>query len=311
MNIRSFRTFVTIADAGGIARAGAHLNLSQPAASRQISALEANLNVKLFDRVGRRFRLTAEGESLLKHSRQLVMAADALTSEAQALNRAQAGLLRVGATPQLIESVLVDFLRHHRRRHPAIEVHLLEEGSMRLADRLERGDVHLATVIANDDRFHQRPLFPLYALAVLRRSHHLSRNRTIDITALVDDPVLLLNRGFASRVWFDTACGLARVRPSVLLESASPHTIIALAAAGFGIAVIPSTVQIRGNVRAVPLVRAGEPLGSWGTIAWNPLRSLAPYAAQFVQELAAHCKHAQPGRKFIYHAPALPRPKTV
>jgi len=306
MNIRSLRTFVAIADAGGIARASAHLNLSQPAASRQISGLEASLNVKLFDRIGRRFRLTSEGESLLKQSRQLLMDAEAIAAKAQALNKAQAGVLRVGATPQLIESLLVNFLAQYRRRHPGIEIHLVEEGSLRLADRLEHGDIHLALVIA-DDRFRHELLFPLCALAVLRQNHRLSRHRTLDVTQLSDEPILLLNRSFASRAWFDGACGLARVRPSVVLESASPHTIIALAAADFGIAVVPSTVRLRSGVRALPMVRGDELLGDWGTIAWNPRRSLAPYAEQFVQELAAHCQRAHPGREFMRNAPPLPK----
>jgi DNA-binding transcriptional LysR family regulator len=162
---------------------------------------------------------------------------------------------------------------------------------------------------SGDDRFHQELLFPLYALAVLRKSHALTRHRTLDVRQLADEPVILLNRSFATRVWFDAACGLARIRPSVLLESASPHTVIALAAAGFGIAVVPSTVLIRGNVSALPIVRGSEPLGGWGTIAWNPVRSLAPYAEQFVQELVVHCQRVHPWRKFIHNAPGLPRPK--
>ena len=85
MNLRNVRTFVAIADAGGIARAGNRLNLSQPAASRQILALEACLGVKLFERIGRRFRLTSEGEYLLTRSRRLLVDADSLSVEAEAL----------------------------------------------------------------------------------------------------------------------------------------------------------------------------------------------------------------------------------
>ena len=308
MNLRSLRTFVAIADAGGIARASAHLNLSQPAASRQISGLEARLNVRLFDRIGRRFRLTAEGESLLKQSRKLLMEAEALTVQAQALNKAQVGLLRVGTTPQLIESLLVDFLAQYQRRHTGIEVHLIEEGSLRLADRLEHGDVHLGLVIA-DDRFRHEVLFPLCALAVLPENHRLSRKRTVDVTQLSNEAILLLNQRFASRGWFDQACSLERVRPNVILESASPHTIIALAGAGFGIAIVPSTVALRSGVRALPIVRGSELLGDWGTIGWHPRRSLPRYAEEFVQELAAHCQRAYPGRKFMRNAPPLPPPK--
>ncbi len=295
MNLRQLRTFLAIADAGGIARAGARLNLSQPAASRQILSLEADLGVKLFDRIGRRIRLTSEGEYLLGRSRRLLMEADSLTEGAQALQKGSAGLLRVGATPQAIESTLAVFLPHYRRRHPGIEVHLVEDGALHLADRLARGDVHLA-LVPSDERFRQQPLFPIYVLAVLSETHRLSRHRTLDILSLTDEPVLLLNRSFATREWFDSACGVARIRPRVLFESAAAHTIIALAGARYGIAVVPSNVLIpRGGVRARPLVRHGMALGSWATVAWDPLRNLTAYAEQFVEELVTQCRRAHPG----------------
>ena len=64
MNFRHLRAFVAIADNGGFARAAARLNLSQPALSRQIHALETDLGTPLFDRIGRRVKLTSQGEDL-------------------------------------------------------------------------------------------------------------------------------------------------------------------------------------------------------------------------------------------------------
>ena len=65
MNLHFLRTFVAIADNAGVARAAARLNLTQSAASRQIQALENELGVQLFARIGRNVRLTREGEDLL------------------------------------------------------------------------------------------------------------------------------------------------------------------------------------------------------------------------------------------------------
>src|SRR4051794_34509342 len=62
MKLSQLRTFVAIAEHGGFARGAARLNLTQPATSRQISSLESELGVPLFDRIGRRIRLTSEGE---------------------------------------------------------------------------------------------------------------------------------------------------------------------------------------------------------------------------------------------------------
>src|SRR3546814_12393584 len=72
MNLRNLRAFVAIVDAGGVHRAAAQVNLSQPALSRQIRALEIELGVPLFDRIGRRVQLTSEGEDLLWRSSRLL-----------------------------------------------------------------------------------------------------------------------------------------------------------------------------------------------------------------------------------------------
>ena len=100
VDLRHVRAFVAIADAGGFARATARLNLSQPAISRQISALEAELGVRLFDRVGRHIQLTSEGEDILRRARRLLLEADSLGERARALKHGEGGVLRVGATPQ-------------------------------------------------------------------------------------------------------------------------------------------------------------------------------------------------------------------
>src|SRR5262245_10558103 len=125
MNLRYLRTFVDIAEAGSIARAGARLAVSQPAASRQVLALEAELGVQLFDRIGRRLRLTSEGEDLLRHSRRLLTEADLLNARARALKRGDTGILRVGATPMVIENTLSRFLHQYQRGHPGVEVHFV------------------------------------------------------------------------------------------------------------------------------------------------------------------------------------------
>ena len=304
MNLRQLRTFVYIADAGGIARAGSRLNLSQPAASRQILALEADLGVRLFDRSGRRFCLTSEGEDLLRQSRRLLMDADSLGARARALKGGDTGILRVGATPMAVESTLSPFLARYRRRHPGVEVHFVEDGGIRLLDLLDDGDIHLGLIVP-DERFQSRPLYPVYDIAVLWNKHRLSRRRTLDVNEIAQEPLLLLHRSFGSRQWFEAACSAAHIRPRVLMESAAPHSIIALAAVGYGIAVVPSTAVVpSGGVRAVPLLHRGAPVGKPMTIAWHPQRTLAPYAERFVEELAAYCRGHYPGRKVIRRAPS-------
>jgi len=309
MNLRHLRTFVVVAEAGGFAAASAKLHLSQSAASRQIQALEADLRVKLFDRIGRRVHLTSEGEDLLRRSRLLLAEVESLAERARALEKGENGILRVGATPQVIENTLAPFLGPYRRHHPGIEVQLVEDGGKRLPARLRNGDVHLVLTVAIED-FQQQPLYPVYAIGVASKSHRLGRRRTIDIGELAEEPLLVLDRTFIGREWLDAACYLAHIRPRVLLESRAPHTIVALAAEGLGVAVVPSTVAVRDErVRAAPLIQRGCAIGRRLTVGWDPRRFLARYAEHFIDELMAHCRRSYPGREFTRHAPPLPRVK--
>jgi DNA-binding transcriptional LysR family regulator len=310
MHLRQLLTFVTVADSGGFARALSRLHLSQPAASRQIDALESELGVVLFERRGRGIRLTSSGEDLLGQSRLVLAEADSLRQRAQALKQGHTGILRLGATPQVIENLLAAFLEYYRKSHPGIEVRLAEDGGARLPARLNQGDVDLAIMPHGDERFDGRLLFPMHVIAVLPKTHRLTRRAMLEVTELAHDPLLLLGRGFASREWFEAACQLAQVKPHIVLESAAPHTLIALAKAGYGIAVLPSPASISCEaVRAVPLVHRGISIGRWAIVAWDAQRFLAPYAERFVQEIAAYCRKTFPGRDLIRRALPLPRPK--
>ena len=310
MNLRFLRTFVAIADNAGFARAAARLNLTQSAASRQIQALEDELGLRLFARIGRNSRLTREGEDLLVRSRRLLFDAEAISQRASALKTGEVGVLRVGATPQVIESLLADFLLRHRKRHGGVEVHLVEDGGSRLPGRLERGDIDIALMPAGEDRFHGRLLFPFHVLAVIPQRHRLSSRAVLDVTELADEPLLRLNSSFASHAWFAAACQVAHIRPRVLLESGVPQPLIALACAGHGVAVVPSAVQVhRVGVRVAVVVHRRVSIGRWAVAAWDAQRVLPRYAAQFVEELAAQCQRNYPGREYVRHAPPLPRPK--
>jgi LysR family transcriptional regulator, cyn operon transcriptional activator len=102
------------------------------------------------------------------------------------------------------------------------------------------------------------------------QEHALSRRAILDIAELADEPLLLLGRGFASAQWFEAACQLAHIRPRVLLQSAAPQTVIALARTGYGVAIIPSPVRVAAEgVRALPLVQRRASIGRWAMIAWG------------------------------------------
>jgi len=310
MNLRQLQTLITVADAGGFASASGRLHLSQPAASRQIQALEAELGVLLFDRIGRRLQLTSEGEDIVRRGRHLLQEADSLRDRADALKGGLTGTLRVGASPQNIETVLAPFVARFRSKHPGIEVHFVEDGGARISDRLAQGDAQIVLTSVGNELFFSRLLYSAYVLAVVAPSHPLGRRSSVDVSELSDEPLLLLQRGFGSRGWFDAACHNADVRPPIVLESAAPHTLMALAANGEGVAIVPSNVSIPlKRVKAMSVTYRGTPIGRWVLVTWDGRRFFPSFAQHFVDELVAHVQRDYPNRELTRRMPELPRPK--
>lgn len=310
MELRHLRYFVAVADAGSVSQAAAQLRLTQPALSRQLRDLEGELGLPLFDRIGRRLRLTAPGESLLGRAREILRSAEAMREQAGALAGGREGTLRLGATAQTIESLVSPYLVGFRRAWPGVDVRLIEEGGMRLKERVARGELHLAlgAVPAGED-LRARPLFPVWVLAVMARRHPLARRQALEVADLADDTVLLLRRDFASRLRFDAACDAAGVRPAILLEAGDPHALVSLARGGHGIAVIPSTTLFsRAGLHVAPLMRAGRAVGGSTAIVWDGRRHLPAYAHAFVEGIYAYTRHAYPGRRFARLARSLPPP---
>lgn len=310
MELRHLRYFVSVAEAASVSKAALRVHISQPALSRQIHDLERELGVRLFVRVGRGIRLSAEGEALLTSTREVLTRAESLGARARALAGGTTGVLRVGATPQVMQNILPGFLAEYRRSRPGIEIELIEEGGARLLNLVEQGALHVAmSGILSGTPLERRLLFPIRVLAATGSGPKWRRQSTIDVRQLVNEPLLLLRQDFGSRQLFDAACRIAHIQPRIVLESAEPNSLIALAEAGHGIAVVPSTVRLASQrIRLIPILVKGKSLGTWGSIVWDARRALPIYATSFIEELTTYAQRSFPGKRFDRIAPPVPTP---
>jgi DNA-binding transcriptional LysR family regulator len=300
MDLRHTRTFVTVAELGTVSKAALHLHIAQPALSRQINDLEQELGFKLFDRVGRRLLLTSEGEQLLRDCRGLLSYANAVGERAALLRRGDAGVLKLAASPQHIESVLSRFLHRYARRFPNVEVNVVEAGGRESLAMLERGEIHLAqnllnAIEPNSERFASMPLETVELLAACRSSQILGRDGQIEIGRLGRRPLLLLDSEFIVRRTFDAACRLAGLKPNIRFASRAPHTLLALAEAGHGVAIIPSQLRTsRYRLRIAQLTHGGKTLREPLAMLWDRRRPLPSYATAYCEMLSEYVRQVFP-----------------
>ena len=282
MDLRHARTFVTVAELGSVSKAAVRLRIAQPALSRQISNLEQELGLKLFDRVGRRLVLTGEGEQLLGDCRGLLSYASALGERAQPLRRGDTGTLKVAASPQFIEGVVSGFLRRYAERYPKVQLKLIE--SVAWSDTLamlERGEIHLGqnllrAVPPAETRLANHSLEAVELLAACHAPLMLGKGGAIEVAGLASYPLLVLDSSFVSRRAFDATCNLAGIEANIVFESRTPHALLAMAERGHGVAIVPSAVRIdryraahrAGDVSGQTVARAiGHLLGQAAPLA--------------------------------------------
>ena len=295
MELRHLRYFVAVAETENVSKAAVALHLSQPALSRQIHDLEAELKVALFERTGRNLRLTGAGEDLLAYGRRVLDQAGAFRERARAIGGGKAGVLRVGATPQTLQRLFPTIIQRYRRIMPAVELRLTEGDADTLVEALRRGDLHLAFTGYQPEFGAACAPAGTVPMLVIGDGRQRVRVRTtravIEIGELEDLPLLLLHSGYGSRTLFDAACRVARIRTSVFLESNAPDTLLALVKAGCGLAVLPGTVSLpRDGFTVRKLVQDGKAVEMPVVVHWNPRHFLPPYAERFAADLAQHAR---------------------
>jgi DNA-binding transcriptional LysR family regulator len=300
MDLRHLRTFVTVAELGTVSKAALRLHIAQPALSRQIWDLERELGLKLFDRVGRRLVLSGEGEQLLGNCRNLLGYARSLTDQAQQLRVGDRGLLKVTASAQLIDSVFSTFLHRYAERYPNVQVKPIEATGFEILAMIERGEANLGinldhVVPAGNDHFASHPVPPLEFWAACHASFELGHDDSIELRRLAPYPLLSMDSSFTLRKTFDSACHLAGLKPNIVIESRSPHTLLALAEAGHGVAIVPSFVRLhRYALKTLPITHRRKPVREPRSIFWDKRRPIPGYMQDFCTMIADHMREVLP-----------------
>lgn len=124
------RAFCATVEAGSLSAAARKLGLTQPTLSRQVAALEADLGVALFERIGKKLVLTATGRNLLEHVRAMAAAADAMVLSAAGQTQAVTGRVCISATEAVSAYILPDIVERVRREAPQITLSVTATDSL-------------------------------------------------------------------------------------------------------------------------------------------------------------------------------------
>lgn len=296
MELHQLRYFVAVAEHRHFTRAAAELGVAQPSVSKQVRKLEDELGDPLFERGAAPISLTDAGAVLLPWAKRVLADLDAARAEVAGLATLEGGRLAIGATPSVSTVLLPEVLAEFHRAHPGVALTVREAGSRDLVRRLEAGDLDLALIVLpvpHADLLATTQILREDLVLAVPAGHPLARRRVVRIAELRDVPLVMFRDGYDLRDTTIAACEAAGFHPTFALEGGEMDGVLRMAAAGIGVAVVPSiVVEPGGSLVAVKLTR--PTLSRSIGLAHHRGRSRSRAALAFAETLDRHLGSVRP-----------------
>ena len=255
IELRHLRYFLAVAETAHFTRAAEKLHVTQPTLSHQIRQLEGQLNLPLFDRIGRRVKLTSAGELLLPHARRVLGELEEAQSALAELHGLKRGELKVGIVQTVNACVIPEIVARFSAEHSGIKVTCAELAVHEIEAGLESGrlDVGISFLPATRPLIDGEKLFTEELVAVLPAKHAWARRREINVAQLTGQPLVLLSSHYCTRQLIDRAFSQARSRPKVQVEMNSVESILSTVRQGRLVTVLPSLALCRRDTDLVAI----------------------------------------------------------
>jgi len=252
------RAFVAVAEERHFTKAARGIAIAQPSLSKRIRLLEAELGAPLFHRMRGNVTLTPAGEALLPWARRILGDLDTAADEVRDLAGLRRGRLSVGATPSIVVAILPRALAGLRGVYSGLDLKLQEAGSRDLVRALDQGSLDLALVIlpVRQRSLVTVPLLREELVVAVTSDHALAQRDAVTLSELRTVPLVMFRDGYDLRETTLAACARAGFEPRLAVEGGEMDGVLRMAAAGLGVAIVPSMVVARGgSLRAVRLAR--------------------------------------------------------
>jgi LysR family nitrogen assimilation transcriptional regulator len=307
MNLRQIESFIHVAESGSFSRASAMIGLTQPAISRQVSALEGELRLRLLHRNGRGVVLTDAGERFLAYARgilhQLEGARHAVTGNEADLT----GKVALGLPPSLGQVLTLPLVKAFRQRYPGAELSIVEALSVPLQERLLAGRLDGAVV-------HNPAPSPLLKIEpILTESLCLlspataASSRSVPFQSLENFELIFPGAPHPIRSAVEAEALRRGIKLRVALEIDAIGMSLQLVEQGYGHAVVPYNVLRAGmsgsGIIARPIVRPS--LGSTVALimpARRPMTRLAEGVGEILREVLRRVLTAKTPNRFARRA---------
>lgn len=306
-NVR-LAAFRAVAEQMSFRKAAEELYLTQPAVSMQIKALEEDLGAQLFDRTGRRLRLTQAGALLYERARQSNELLEATGDQIAALGGRYESRLSLGASTTIAQYVLPGLLGAFCQAHPDIRPTLTSGNTEHIVEAVEKGSIALGFIEGppRSNNVRTEPFLRDELVLIAPRAHRWARRGKISLAELAHEPLLMRERGSGTRRVIELAlehAGLSFNSLRIAMEFDATEALKSAVAAGCGAcflsqASIAADLRLNRSFRIVEVEALRLTRDFLLAMPKNPeLRGIAGNFRRFLFDQAAQCPMPEEQRK--------------
>ncbi|MGN7469515.1 LysR family transcriptional regulator [Brevibacillus sp. SAFN-007a] len=256
MELVYLHTFREVARWGSFTRAAEELGYAQPTVTAQMQKLEQSYGVPLFERYGRKLRLTQAGEALLPYAREMIR----LYGESkEVVNRQESGPLTIGTIDTLAAFFLPPYLQSFRAHYPKVDLVLRTAGEEAILQQLREGYLDLGIIFnrrCTDKELVAETIAQEELVIVMPPEHRLAGLPAITARDLENESFILTEEGCTYRGMLIDVLNEEGIAHRVACQFSNPEAIKQCVRCGLGVALLPSMAvrreQAEGILAAVP-----------------------------------------------------------
>lgn len=286
MTIRHIRIFLAVCKCGyNTTRAAEAMHMTQPAVSLALREMEAHYDAVLFDRIGRRLRITEAGERLQDYALRIEALLDDMEKDLR--GREGSGRLRVGASITIGSQFLPGYVKAFSETNPGVEIRAVVGPSSLLEEKLMDNSLDFALmegvprapVLRTEDYMEDSLAVICPADGRFRQGQRLSQ------AEFRAQPFLLRERGSGTRLEFERVTEGAGFTVDPIWEATSTAALVNAAAAGLGVAVLPRRMveEALAQKRVVSVEVEGLEFRRSFRIVYHKDKFLTPAARSFIE----------------------------
>lgn len=294
MELRQLQYAIQIAIERNFSRAAEKLHIAQPSLSQQLSKLEKEIGVLLFQRSTNSVELTHAGSLFVEKSQKILDMVEQLKKEMEDISQMKKGRLVVGSMPMTGSTILPLVVPAFQAAYPDIEISLVEETSANLETLTNNGqtDISLLSLPLREDSLVYETLLEEEIVLAVPPQHRLAgRKQPVALQELKHEAFIALKKGQGFRKQTFELCQQAGFTPNIVFESSNMETVQSLVAAGMGIAFVPYLISRRKGSEHSPvhLPLESRPARTL-VIAFRKGRYLSKAAEAFIDTMKAVIK---------------------